>query len=58
MSENDVDDFLETGKVPDLIKSVPEIKALVSLIKCQICYELMVNSLSKLFCYVKYDLEF
>ena len=43
MSENDLDDVLEQGKVPILIKTVPEIKALVSLLNCQICYQLMVR---------------
>lgn len=43
MFENDPDDVLEQGKVPLLIKTVPEIKALVSLLNCQICYQLMVR---------------
>jgi hypothetical protein len=44
MAEPELNDFLEQGQVPQLLKAVPELLAFVSLIRCQICYELMVSA--------------
>ena len=43
MAEAEPDEFLETGKVPGLIKAIPELKTLLSTLKCHICYQLMVS---------------
>jgi hypothetical protein len=43
MEEAEPDEFLEKGKVPFLINAVPEMKELVSILKCHICYQLMVG---------------
>jgi hypothetical protein len=43
MEEAEPDEFLEKGKVPFFINAVPEMKELVSILKCHICYQLMVG---------------
>lgn len=43
MSDLDPEDILEKGRVPELIKTFAEINAFVSLLRCQICYQLMVS---------------
>ena len=43
MAEAEPDEFLETGKVPGLINAIPELKTLLSTLKCNICYQLMVS---------------
>jgi hypothetical protein len=44
MDEPETEDFLEKGRVPDLINCFPEMKALVSILRCQICYDFMVSN--------------
>ena len=43
MEEADAEDILDKGEVPKLVKSVQEIQSLVSILKCQICYDFMVS---------------
>ena len=45
MEEADAEDILDKGEVPKLVKSVQEIESLVSILKCQICYDFMVSGI-------------